>query len=290
MKTATLEDISLLRHYFSAEPRHLCTYTPGVLVMWREYFRLALSECDGTLLVRLAYNGQEDAYLFPLGRDPEAAVTALYARAERKGTPLLFAGLTDADRDRLLALYPNAEVTADRGEADYLYRTDELAAFPGRRFGGQRNHVHKFERLYPDFTVTDLTPADHDELAAFLDGFAARHADRPLLAEELDMTREVLANYATYGMDGIVLRAEGRIAAFAVGEVIGDMLSVHIEKADVSYHGAYQMIVREFSRYACTDEIGYINREDDAGDEGLRKSKLAWRPCGLLDKYLVHID
>ena len=76
----------------------------------------------------------------------------------------------------------------------------------------------------------------------------------------------------------------------ALGEVQGDTLYVHIEKADIRYHGAYQMIVREYARYACTEGVQYINREDDAGDEGLRKSKLAWRPCGLLDKYLVHMD
>ena len=100
----------------------------------------------------------------------------------------------------------------------------------------------------------------------------------------------MLANFDLYGFLGGAVWVEDRIVAMALGEKQGDTLYVHIEKADVSYHGAYQMIVREFSRYACTDEIGYINREDDAGDEGLRKSKLAWRPCGLLDKYLVHID
>ena len=93
-----------------------------------------------------------------------------------------------------------------------------------------------------------------------------------------------------YGFIGGAVWVEDRIVAMALGEKQGDTLYVHIEKADIRYHGAYQMIVREFSKYACTDEIRYINREDDAGDEGLRKSKLAWRPCGLLDKYLVHID
>lgn len=289
MKTATLKDLPLLRRYMTAEPRRLCTYTPALLVMWRDYFRLALCEDSGTLTVRLAYDGKQDAYLYPLGRDPEAAVTALQKVAESQGEPLLFAGLDEADRDRLLSRFPTAEVTADRGEADYLYRTAELAAFPGRRFGGQRNHVNKFGRLYPDHTVAPITPGDVPELFAFLDAFAARHAERPLLAEELAMTREVLSHYAAYGMEGLLLRAEGRIAAFAAGEVIGDMLAVHIEKADVGFPGAYQRIVSAFAKHAEAAAIPYVNREDDMGDEGLRTSKLSYHPIAILDKWRVRI-
>ena len=50
------------------------------------------------------------------------------------------------------------------------------------------------------------------------------------------------------------------------------------------------MLVAQFAQQFAHEGVHFINREDDAGDEGLRKSKLAWRPCQLLDKYLVHID
>ena len=85
-------------------------------------------------------------------------------------------------------------------------------------------------------------------------------------------------------------RERHRIADFVCACKVEKKNSVVTELTDIRYHGAYQMIVREFAKYACTDEIRYVNREDDAGDEGLRKSKLSWRPCGLLDKFLVHID
>ncbi|HPU63195.1 MAG TPA: phosphatidylglycerol lysyltransferase domain-containing protein, partial [Mobilitalea sp.] len=80
---------------------------------------------------------------------------------------------------------------------------------------------------------------------------------------------------------------DGKIVAMSVGEIINDTLYCHIEKADRNYHGSYQMIVREFAKNTITDQVKYINREDDAGDEGLRKSKLSYHPYKLLNKYCV---
>jgi hypothetical protein len=289
LKTATLSDLPILAQYFSAYPRHLCTYTPGVLMMWRDYFRLALREEDGTLLVRLAYDGGEDSYLYPIGRDPEGMLDRLVAEMREEGRTLTLFGLDEGERDALLARFPAASASLDRGESDYLYETAALAAFPGKRYAGQRNHINKLNRLYPDHTVTPLTKADRDDIFAFLDEFLRTRGERPLLAEEIAMTREVLDHLEEYGMVGVVLRVNGRVAAFAAGEVIGDMLAVHIEKADTRVAGAYQRIVSGFASTVDPTAVPYLNREDDMNDEGLRTSKLSYHPVAILPKWRVSI-
>ena len=91
-------------------------------------------------------------------------------------------------------------------------------------------------------------------------------------------------------ISGGVITVEGTVVGFAVGEVIGDTLYVHIEKADIRYSGVYQLLVREYAAHCAAEGLAYINREDDAGDPGLRQSKLAYRPCGMVDKYSITIE
>ena len=42
-----------------------------------------------------------------------------------------------------------------------------------------------------------------------------------------------------------------------------------------------------FAESMKSDRLIYINRQDDAGDEGLRKSKQGYKPCKMLDKYNI---
>jgi RimJ/RimL family protein N-acetyltransferase len=44
-------------------------------------------------------------------------------------------------------------------------------------------------------------------------------------------------------------------------------------------------MAQEFAKAFVTEEVAYINREDDAGDLGLRKSKMQYNPIFLVDKY-----
>ena len=79
-----------------------------------------------------------------------------------------------------------------------------------------------------------------------------------------------------------------RVIAISIGEKIGDTLFIHCEKALTEYHGIYQAVVQSFAKMYATD-VKYINREEDDGVEGLRKSKLSYRPVFMLKKHSVEI-
>ena len=131
--------------------------------------------------------------------------------------------------------------------------------------------------------------------AAQVEDFLARYAagtqkESTTFEEDLAKTREMLATFAAYGMVGGVLRVEDRVVGFAIGEVAGDTLFVHMEKADRSCEGGYQMLVSQFAQMYAVGGVEYINREDDTGDPGLRTSKLSYKPLTLLEKYAVVVQ
>jgi hypothetical protein len=63
-----------------------------------------------------------------------------------------------------------------------------------------------------------------------------------------------------------------------------DTVIVHVEKAFQDYRGAYQFINREFVKKIAPG-YKYVNREDDIGDEGLRKAKESYYPIFMLEKF-----
>ena len=88
-------------------------------------------------------------------------------------------------------------------------------------------------------------------------------------------------------LTGGILRVDGQIVAFTIGEPIcSDTFVVHIEKAFPDVQGAYTMINQQFVEHECMD-YKYVNREEDTGDEGLRKAKRSYRPVFMVEKGVV---
>ena len=288
----TLQEIDLLRPYFCCHPSRICDSTIGGTFLWRDYFRTEYAVAEGTLYLRSRMPETDDyIYSVPMEGDVSAALRRLADFCREQGHGLTLSTVSAEDLPTVQAIWPQARVETTPEWADYLYLAEDIKELPGKKYATQRNHISKFNRLYPEWTYEPITADNLSSVQEFFDWFAeVNEKDSETYRQDEQKAAEVLEHFALYGFIGGAIRAEGRVVAMALGEVQGDTLYVHIEKADIRYHGAYQMIVREFAKYACTDEIRYVNREDDAGDEGLRKSKLSWRPCGLLDKFLVHID
>ena len=106
---------------------------------------------------------------------------------------------------------------------------------------------------------------------------------------EICVTLNFLRLFEELEMRGGALRVNGDIVAFTLGEPVGmrqDTLVVHIEKAFSDIQGAYAVINQQFAIHEGKD-FRYINREDDVGEEGLRKAKLSYKPVFLIEKGVV---
>ena len=60
------------------------------------------------------------------------------------------------------------------------------------------------------------------------------------------------------------------------------------ERDSAQYQGAYAVINKLFAEML-QEKYKYINREDDAGVEGLRKAKTSYQPEFLVKKYYAKV-
>ena len=105
------------------------------------------------------------------------------------------------------------------------------------------------------------------------------------MQDEYDVVKGALIDYKRLGLVGGVLKKYGEVVAFEIGEPLNDdTFVVHFEKAYADVQGAYPMINKQFVLHECQG-YKYVNREEDDGEEGLRKAKLSYHPDILLEKY-----
>ena len=99
---------------------------------------------------------------------------------------------------------------------------------------------------------------------------------------------QALHNFDYLNLRGGLLRLDGEVIAFTFGcKATPDMFVVQIEKADHTIQGAYQMINQQFVEHEIAGKYKYTNREDDVGEEGLRKAKLSYKPVFMVEKGVV---
>ncbi|MBR2616166.1 MAG: DUF2156 domain-containing protein [Clostridia bacterium] len=285
LQPLTLKEAPLLREFFSKNRDRRCDRTLGGALMWRKTFQTRFALWEDCLLLesRLADGGV--AFTAPLG-DLEKGYRRLTEHCREVGLPLRLCSVGEEDKDCLLSLDPALRATPTRDWFDYLYDKKDLIGFPGKKMSGQRNHRNAFLKQNPLWSFEEVTEENMPEVREFfLSQSLGITKDSEYFEEEKKAVLEVMEHWSVYGFFGGLIRTEGRIVAFSFGEIIGDTLFVHVEKALREVRGSYQMIVSELLSRFATDGILYVNREEDVGDPGLRYSKESYHPKCLLEKY-----
>ena len=286
-KPVTQSDGSKLRLYYENCDYGLCEYSLGTKLLWRTVLHPSWTEACGCLIVRNYIDGR---YVFdypvsgPDG-DEDAALSAIELHCIEQGIPLFISVVPEVEAPVLLSRYPYARVSNIRTWQDYIYRAEDLQNFTGSKYSGQRNHVNKFRKAYPNAEFRPLTGDDLPIIEAFLSEFDNEFTKTDFSAtRELGLAKKMLKLikkpwFLAGGMfDG------DRLIALSLAEKCGQTLIIHLEKALYSYEGVYPTLVQAFAQHY-GEGIKYINREDDAADRGLRTSKLQYGPIRLAPKY-----
>ena len=172
-------------------------------------------------------------------------------------------------------------VSSDRDNEDYLYSRESLSTLSGKTYQKKRNLANTFDKTY-SYKIKPIDINTAKDAVTVLNKWIKEQA------ENLDVKQclAALALIEESKQDGVIIYVDSLPIAFALGEVISsnNMFVVHFEKALVGYKGVYQAINRALAQYL-NESITYINREQDLGDEGLRQSKLTYRPISFVKKY-----
>lgn len=287
----TADNVLEAAEYFKYKISRTSDYSIGSMYMWRDFYNTTYTIYDDMLLYKVKFMNRT-SFTYPIGGGSfDKAMEALKEYCEANKLPMWFCTVPKEVIPTLTNKYHgNIPCTPSRDWADYLYLAKDLAEMAGRRYSGQRNHINKFKKLYPDYKYQRITKENLPRIMEFLVDYEKKYGKEASLAkEEFSLTLEMMPYLDKFNLPGGFIEVDGKVIAMSVGEIINDTLYCHIEKAIRDYPGSYQMIVKEFASDMMQYGIQYINREEDVGDEGLRKSKLSYHPVSLLDKYCILI-
>ena len=168
-----------------------------------------------------------------------------------------------------------------RNDFDYIYDFEGLKNLSGKTYRKKKNHINQFLKKY-DWHYTDISADRFSDVKVICDQWFVDVNDEKKAIDDL------LLNYETLDVSGGLLYIEDRPVAFIVGEELNkETLVIHFEKGNNNYHGVYPMVFHEYIN--SINNYSYINREQDLGIAGLRKSKLSYHPVKFIKKYNITI-
>lgn len=290
----TSESMSEIWPILSREPGRTTDFSYAGLLMWVDYFKYEYAIVDDTLFIKGLVEDDitKPAFSLPVGPMPlHQSIELIKAYCRIHDIVPELSAVPEYAIDELKALHPE-RIEELEDWADYLYEAEKLATLSGKKMSKKRNHVNKFTSLNPNWKLEPITADNAAEVFVMMDAFELEADQTEMASVERALSRRLI-QYVAEGnpnLEAAVLRAEdGKVCAYTIADIKGDTLFIHVEKALRGYDGSYEMINYAFAKDTCSrhPEIRFINREDAAGDEGLKRAKESYHPVELLKKYNV---
>lgn len=286
-KRISIKDRDLICSYLSEGDNIGCEFSFGNNILWDISGQLMFCVVDDILVYRLDNKSVFYYYTPSFKGNSEAFVSFIQNDAASMDKKYVIGSLNESMKNELSKAFGGKfEYNFDRNLSDYVYLVDELAELKGRKFHKKKNHYNSFVKNN-DFVYETISRENVRDCLEMKNRWMAQKGE---LTESLHIENtaidKALSHYEAFGFEGGLIRINGVVCAFTLGEGIGkDTFVTHFEKADDSVNGLYAAINKEFTTHELLGKYRYVNREEDMGLEGLRQAKMTYNPVMIYEKY-----
>lgn len=265
--------------------------------IWAEYYHTQFATTDKTLYYLMDIS-QEKATMMPYCKTEDMIDSFLQIKEYFNNTlkrPLKMYLVDELFMNTVKntpGFQEEFDFVEDRNCFDYMYDGEKLRTLSGKSYHKKKNHLNSFVKRYKGrFEYRTLCCSDKDEIIFFHQNWI----DERKIAEQVHLIEKeesgiyhIFENCSSLDchLGGIYI--DGKLEAYSIGSYAPDSKCafIHVEKANININGLYNYINQQFLIHEFPDAV-LVNREDDLGQEGLRKAKLSYRPIRLEKKYHI---
>ncbi|MFC1798454.1 DUF2156 domain-containing protein [Thermodesulfobacteriota bacterium] len=296
MKPLEISDYPKLKRFFNNPRYRLCEYSlPSILAWTNDEYRPYGMIDEDALIVAAEFTQHKESRHLMLPVSPQREYTP--EELQRLAVKLGYAEIWFVPEDYLDTFGKSRvrtcfKITRQKGFDDYVYLAEDLIHLAGNKYSKKRNLVNQFKKTYlRNGSVQEqmLSYSNAEECIDFLERWCeAHHCD---VDEDSDMACEkqaaihTIENIELLGVNGLLLKIDGEVSAFAVASHMSDDMGVlHFEKAYTHIKGLYQ-----YFDQLCAGRLlsgyRYINKESDMDVAGLAKAKKSYHPVSMIKSY-----
>lgn len=289
----TIADKELIESYTKPWEAECSDLSFANLFIWGGDGNMQYAEKNNFLYIRLTFDGVPPYFWAPIPKKDtqytyRCALFTAVGHMEKLGVEPTFRSVCEPFASMIREACPELIGIPTDIAWDYVYTQESLATLKGKKLHGKRNHINKFNTLYPEYEYKKIDSSMIDDCIRLYDQWIEEkdgEVDQGLI-EERESVLLALNHMDELNLVGGAIYIENRLVAFTIGErLTDDMQLVHIEKADYMIEGIFPMINQQYVLHECGD-VEWINREEDMGLEGMRKAKHSYNPARMVEKFM----
>ena len=288
LKPVTFDDVDLIRAYLEKTNYEESNHNIVNMMIWLDFFKLEQWHNDDIMILICTFKDIIFAYMPLCTKDNFLlAIDKIAEIFQQLAKPMMLNCFTEEYVDLLYEQNRNYTFVEYPDINDYVYETEKLRTFSGKKLQKKRNNLNNFYKLYGSCYIYEtIDKTNIEDCYDYLDDWRENLEDEFLLYE-IQGIQDIFDNWSRLPVNGGLIRINGCVRAFIIGsELSRRMGQINVEKADENIRGLYQAILREFLLRNFNDKE-LLNREDDMGKPNLRQAKMAYNPLFMVKKYMT---